>query len=92
MSYEKVLQVKTCVIIGTKQTLKAMKNDEVSSVFLAEDADIHIIQKVARLAEKLGIPCERVASMEKLGRACGIDVGAAAVAVKKPGFDEGVTS
>lgn len=88
MSYEKVLQVKTRVIIGTKQTLKAMKNGEASAVFIADDAENHIIQKVARLAEQLQIPCERVASMEKLGRACGIDVGAAAVAVKKTGFDE----
>ena len=33
MSYEKVTQAKITIIIGTKQTLKAMKNGEVRSVY-----------------------------------------------------------
>lgn len=82
MSYEKVTQVQSHVIIGTKQTLKAMKNGEISEVFIADDADLHITQKVASLAKELGIPCKRVDSMEKLGAACGIEVGASTVAVK----------
>ncbi|WP_407692001.1 ribosomal L7Ae/L30e/S12e/Gadd45 family protein [Radiobacillus deserti] len=42
MSYDKVAQVKTGLIIGTKQTLKAMKNGEVSEVVIADDADQHV--------------------------------------------------
>jgi large subunit ribosomal protein L7A len=83
MSYEKVKQVKSRIIIGTKQTLKAMKNDEVSKVYIADDADKQITGKVANLADELGIPCQRVDSMKKLGSACGIEVGAATAAVKK---------
>ncbi|WP_068677170.1 ribosomal L7Ae/L30e/S12e/Gadd45 family protein [Oceanobacillus sp. Castelsardo] len=82
MSYDKVTQVKSRLIIGTKQTLKAMKNGEVSEVFIANDADEHITQKVASLADELDIPCESVDSKRKLGVACGIEVDASAVAVK----------
>lgn len=83
MSYEKVTQVQTQLIIGTKQTLKAMKNGDVSEVFIADDADQQITQKVERLATELDVPCHRVDSMERLGAACGIDVGASTVAVKQ---------
>lgn len=83
MSYEKVRQVQSRIIIGTKQTLKAMKNSDVSEVFIAVDADKQITEKVASLAQELNIPCEHVASMKELGSACGIEVGAAAAAVKK---------
>jgi len=83
MSYEKVRQVQSRIIIGTKQTLKAMKNSDVSEVFIAVDADKQITEKVASLAQELSIPCEHVASMKELGSACGIEVGAAAAAVKK---------
>jgi large subunit ribosomal protein L7A len=82
MSYDKVTQIKSHLIIGTKQTLKAMKNGEVSEVFIANDADEHITQKVASLADELNIPCESVDSKKKLGVACGIEVDASAVAVK----------
>ncbi|WP_077623958.1 50S ribosomal protein L7ae-like protein [Sediminibacillus massiliensis] len=83
MSYEKVAQVKTGLIIGTKQTLKAMKNGEVSEVVVADDADQQITNKVSRLAKELDIPCSRVDSMKKLGDVCGIDVGTATVAIKQ---------
>lgn len=83
MSYEKVRQVQSRIIIGTKQSLKAMKNGQVSEVYIAEDADKRITDKVAILADELGIPCKRVESMKELGSACGIEVGAAAAAVKK---------
>lgn len=82
MSYEKVAQVRTGLMIGTKQTIKAMKNGEAKEVVIAEDADRHLTEKVSRLAEDLKIPCSRVDSMKKLGEACGIDVGTATVAIK----------
>ncbi|UOQ44625.1 50S ribosomal protein L7ae-like protein [Halobacillus salinarum] len=83
MSYEKVAEAKSDIVIGTKQTLKAMKNGEVTEVITAEDADQSMTEKVARLAKQLGIPHARVTSMRELGRACGIDVGAATVAIKQ---------
>lgn len=83
MSYEKVAQVKSRVIIGTKQTLKAMKNGEITEVVIADDADKNITQKVANLADELGIPYQHVDSMKKLGIACGIEVGASTVAIRE---------
>ena len=38
MSYEKVIQAKS-VIIGTKQTIRALKNQLIQEVIIAEDAD-----------------------------------------------------
>ncbi len=76
------MQVQSRIIIGTKQTLKAMKNGEISEVFIADDADQHMTQKVVSLAKELGIPCQYVDSKKKLGVACGIEVGASTAAVK----------
>jgi len=83
MSYDKVAQNHSRMIIGMKQTLKAMKNGMVSEVFIAEDADEAISKKIADQATLQGIPLQRVDSMKKLGAACGIDVGASTVAIKR---------
>jgi large subunit ribosomal protein L7A len=82
MSYEKVLQAKS-VIIGTKQTVRALKNDLIQEVIIAQDADIHLTSKVIKTAKELNVPITYVDSMRMLGKACGIDVGAATVAIKK---------
>lgn len=83
MSYEKVTQSKNDVIIGTKQAIKALKENRVKEVIIAEDADLRVTNKVLTLAEELMVPVSTVASMKKLGQACGIEVGASAVAIKK---------
>lgn len=83
MSYEKVAQVKEQLIIGTKQTLKAIRNGEVAEVVIAADADQQITRKVSQLAEEHNVPWVQVDSKKELGRACGIEVGTAAVAIKQ---------
>ncbi|KGP72497.1 50S ribosomal protein L7ae-like protein [Pontibacillus yanchengensis] len=83
MSYEKVAQAKPNIVIGTKQTMKAMKHGEVQEVIIAEDADQQVTTRVLRLAKELTTPVTQVDSMNKLGNACGIDVGAAVVAIKQ---------
>ncbi|MFE8698595.1 50S ribosomal protein L7ae-like protein [Cytobacillus sp. FJAT-53684] len=80
MSYEKVLQAK-CIIIGTKQTVKALKLGTVNKVVIAKDADHKVIAKVANAAKEVEVPILYVDSMKKLGKACGIEVGAAAIAI-----------
>lgn len=82
MSYEKVTQAKS-VIIGTKQTMKALKDGQIKELVVAEDADLHVLDPVLLLAEESKVPVTKVDSMQKLGKACGIDVGAAAVAIKR---------
>lgn len=80
MSYEKVAQAKN-LIIGTKQTVKALKNGKVKELIVAKDADLRITAKVIEAAEETNVPVTYVDSMKKLGKACGIDVGAATVAL-----------
>lgn len=82
MSYEKLAQVRSRIIIGLKQTQRAMKNHEVSEVFVAVDADEHLVEQVTTLAKELDIPVTQVDSMKKLGEACGIDVGTSTAAIR----------
>ncbi|AGI27381.1 50S ribosomal protein L7ae-like protein [Bacillus subtilis] len=80
MSYDKVSQAKS-IIIGTKQTVKALKRGSVKEVVVAKDADPILTSSVVSLAEDQGISVSMVESMKKLGKACGIEVGPAAVAI-----------
>ncbi|MGG3468832.1 50S ribosomal protein L7ae-like protein [Neobacillus pocheonensis] len=80
MSYEKVLQAQK-TIIGTKQTVKALKEGKVQELFIATDAEPKVTAKVIEEALGLDVPIQYVDSMKKLGKACGIEVGAAAVAI-----------
>lgn len=83
MSYEKVTKFKSRLIIGRKQTLKAMKHGQISEVVIADDADQSVTGEIEELAEVLGVTCSKVNSKKKLGAACGIEVPASAVAIKK---------
>ncbi|WP_246945523.1 50S ribosomal protein L7ae-like protein [Bacillus pinisoli] len=80
MSYEKVAQAYN-IIVGTKQTIKALKNGEVKEIVVAEDADPRVTYKVIQTAKEQRVSVTKVDSMKKLGKACGIEVGAAAVAI-----------
>ncbi|WP_147535692.1 50S ribosomal protein L7ae-like protein [Bacillus marasmi] len=82
MSYEKVLQAEH-IIIGTKQTVKALKSGSVIEVVVATDADLKVVSKVVQTAKEMEVPISYVDSMKKLGRACKIDVGAATVAITR---------
>lgn len=82
MSYEKVTQASD-VVIGTKQTMKALKAGQIKELVIAEDADLHVLNEVLDLAQQNRIPVTKVDSMRKLGKACGIDVGASTVAIKE---------
>lgn len=83
MSYEKVTKAESQIIIGKGQTLKAMHQGVVAEVYYALDADEYLIQDVIQLAEEQNIPCHGVDSMKKLGKACGIEVGASTVALRR---------
>jgi large subunit ribosomal protein L7A len=80
MSYEKVLQANK-VIIGTKQTVRALKEGNVTELVVAEDADPNVTGVLIKQANEVNIPVLHVDSRKKLGKACGIEVGAAAVAI-----------
>lgn len=69
------------VVVGAKQLRKALENGRVRCVYLAANADPAITEPIAELCGKQNIRPIRVRSMQELGRACGIEVGAAAAAV-----------
>jgi len=80
MSYEKVLQAAK-IVIGTKQTVKVLKDGTASELIIASDAEPRVTAGVVKLAQELNIPINYVDSMKKLGKACGIEVGASTVVI-----------
>lgn len=80
MSYEKVAQASN-LIVGTKQTVRALKSGQVLEVFVASDADPRITESIVHTAKEMDVPVTTVDSMKRLGKACGIDVGATTVAI-----------
>jgi len=80
MSYEKAIQAGS-VKVGTKQTLKMIEMGLAIEVFVAKDADPRVTAKVVQLCKKSGVSLTYVDTMKMLGKACGIEVGAAAVAL-----------
>lgn len=70
-------------VIGIKQVTKAINKGQALYVFLAADADDRVIDPLRSLCEAKSIPLAAAHTMGELGRACAIEVGAAAVAVLK---------
>ena len=71
-------------VVGAKQLKKAVKSGSVRCVFLAENADPAVTEPLEVLCTANHIPITWVSNMADLGRACGIEVGAAAAAVLNP--------
>ncbi len=68
-------------VVGAKQLKKAVEAGRVRYVFLAENADPAVTAPIALLCRSKKVQTAWVPSMAELGRACGIEVGAAAAAV-----------
>ncbi len=67
-------------IVGARQLRKALARGSVDRVFLARDADTALTLPLEQLCQRSGVDCIWIEKMSDLGRACGIDVGAAAAA------------
>lgn len=67
--------------IGSKQTAKAMEKGSVKMVFVAKDADDRVTREIIKIAQVKGLNLVHVDSMMALGKACGIEVGAAVAAI-----------
>jgi large subunit ribosomal protein L7A len=66
-------------VIGIKQSIKAVEKSMAATVYIADDADIRMIAPLQQICCIHEISIVTGYSMEELGMACGIDVGAAAV-------------
>ncbi|QGG49191.1 L7Ae/L30e/S12e/Gadd45 family ribosomal protein [Heliorestis convoluta] len=67
--------------VGTKQTLKAVEKGQVEVVYVAQDADPHVINPLMKKCEEKAVPVIQIDTMEALGLACGIKVGSASAAI-----------
>ena len=67
-------------IVGIKQLRRALAEDQVLQAFFAADADPALIAPLEALCREKGVEFTHVSTMQALGKACGISVGAAAAA------------
>ena len=68
------------MVVGSKQLRKAVNAGRARCVFLAENADPAVTEPLEVLCADKQIPITWIPTMADLGRACGIEVGAAAAA------------
>ena len=71
-------------VVGVKQLKKALREGRVKCVYVAENADPQLTASLYSLCGKRQVPLVWVPTMAELGKACGIDVGAAAAALLHP--------
>lgn len=71
-----------CVkVVGTKQTLKAVKEGRAVKVVLAEDTELSIKEKITAACQEAGVEVVTCDSKAELGQSCGIERSAAVAAV-----------
>ena len=75
-------------VVGVKQLKKALEEGSVACAFLAQDADPDLTEPLERLCREKGTPCQWIPTMEELGRACAIDVGASAAGLCSAGQED----
>lgn len=68
-------------VIGIKQVTKALKRGQAKKIFIAADAETRVTEPLVKIANAQKVLTETLSTMKELGTACGIEVGAAAVAV-----------
>jgi large subunit ribosomal protein L7A len=69
--------------VGIKQTTKAVAAGKAKTVFIARDADTKVIDNLINQCNENMLEVVYVDSMKNLGKACGIEIGAAAAAILK---------
>ena len=68
-------------VVGFKQSRRAVREGRAARVLLAANADPALTEPMAALCREQGVPVVDGYSMEELGRAAGIQVGAAVIAL-----------
>jgi large subunit ribosomal protein L7A len=70
-------------VIGIKQCVKAAVKGVARAIYVADDADSRLVLPLQQICLEQNISVIGGYTMEELGSACGIDVGAAAIAILK---------
>lgn len=69
--------------VGVKQTEKAVVRQAAAIVYIAKDADERVTARLQEFCEEHNVPLDCSETMLNIGRACSINVKAAAAAVLK---------
>lgn len=70
-------------VIGIKQVTKAVKRNAVAMVFIARDADERVTAELKAVCQEYSVLTDETVGMQEIGKACNIEVGAAAAAILK---------
>ena len=67
-------------VVGVKQVRRALKDGRATGIYLARNADPALTEPLAQQAQEQGVEVHWTDTMQSLGHACGIAVGAAVAA------------
>ena len=70
-------------VVGLKQTKKALEAGNALLVFIAKDADSHVVFPVEKLCEEKAAEVVYVSCMKELAKAAHVDVPTAVVTIVK---------
>lgn len=70
-------------VVGTKQVLRGLKSGSLAKVYVANDADTFLYQRIVTAAENAAVPVVRVPTMKELGLLCGVEVASAAAGIAR---------
>lgn len=70
-------------VVGFKQLMRELDAGTVQCVYVAEDAEDHLKEKIHGAVEGKDIKVCRTGTMRELGDVCGIEVNAACAAILK---------
>lgn len=68
-------------VVGTKQVIKAIRNDKTKEVFLALDTDKNLKDKILSECNKNDVKINYIETKRELGRQFGIGINAATAAI-----------
>jgi len=71
-----MMETRDKMIVGARQTRKALHKQIAAEVFLALDADVMITGPIREQCVSGSVPVTEITTMAELGRFCNIDRGA----------------
>ena len=69
------------VVVGVKQTLRAVRKNQAESVFIASDAAPQLSEQLVKECGENNVPVHTIDTMKNLGSYAGIEVKAVACAL-----------
>lgn len=73
----------TLRVTGSKQVMRALEQDLLKKAYIAMDADQKLRDMITAACAKNDVPVKTVPTMKELGKACCIEVKAAAAGILK---------